>query len=158
MSDTVITAEPGSPYVEITREFDAPAELVFRAYTDPDLVARWLGPRRLTMKVDHWDLRHGGGYRYTHIDPAGGEYHFRGTFHGTPSVADGFVQTFEFEGAPGQVALERVTFTEVDGKTTVHGLSVGFSVESRDEFLASGMEHGVRDSYERLAELLVTLG
>ncbi|WP_026423656.1 SRPBCC family protein [Actinokineospora inagensis] len=157
MSETVITAKADSPYVEITREFDAPAELVFRAYTEPDLVAQWLGPRRLTMKVDRWDATHSGGYRYLHVDPNGNQYGFRGVFHGTPSVADGITQTFEFEGMPGDIALERVRFTEVDGRTTVHAVSVGFSIEARDQHIANGMEQGARESYDRLAELLATL-
>ncbi|GLZ39414.1 SRPBCC family protein [Actinokineospora sp. NBRC 105648] len=157
MSDTVITARPGSHSVEITREFDAPAALVFRAYTDPDLVAQWLGPRRLTMKVDNWTLHHAGGYRYIHTDPEGGEYTFRGVFHGTPSLADGIIQTFEFEGMPGDVALEKIDFTEHNGRTTVHSVSVGLSVEARDQHIANGMEHGIRDSMDRLAEVLKTI-
>ncbi|PPK67598.1 SRPBCC family protein [Actinokineospora auranticolor] len=154
MSETVITAEPGSPYITISRDFDAPAALLLRAYTEPDLVAQWLGPRRLTMKVDHWDAH---GYRYLHVDADGSEYAFRGVFHGTPSLEDGLVQTFEFEGAPGEIALERVRFEEKDGRTTVRSVSVGFSVEGRDAMIASGMEHGIRDSYDRLAELLAKL-
>ncbi|WP_018684504.1 SRPBCC family protein [Actinokineospora enzanensis] len=157
MSDTVITAPDGLPVIEITREFAAPAALLFRAYTEPDLVVQWLGPRRLTMKIDHWDARHAGGYRYIHTDDEGNEYAFRGTFHGDPTVTEGIVQTFEWEGAPGDIAMERITFTEQDGRTTVHMRSVGFSVEARDAHIANGMESGVRDAMDRLAELLPTL-
>ena len=106
MAKTQIIAKPGMPQIEITREFDAPRELLFRAHTDPKLLVQWLGPRRLTMTIDRFDARDGGTWRYTHRDTDGTEYGFHGVFHGTPSV-DGIVQTFEFEGAPGHVSLKR---------------------------------------------------
>src|SRR5205807_1268215 len=112
---TLITAEPGVPQIVITREFAAPRELLFRAYTDPELLVQWLGPRALTMTVDHFDARHGGTWRYTHRDAGGNEYGFHGVFHGTPSV-DGIVQTSEFEGAPGHISLETLVFEEHSGR------------------------------------------
>ena len=156
MPKTEITAEPGASQIVITREFDAPRELVFRCFTDPDLIPRWLGPRELAMRVDEFDLKDGGRYRYVNIDADGTEYRFRGVFHGTPTP-DLTVQTFEFEGMPGHGALEALTMTEQDGRTLVRTRSSFQSVEDRDGIIASGMEHGVRDSDERLAELLTEI-
>jgi uncharacterized protein YndB with AHSA1/START domain len=157
MGKTQITAEPGTPFLQITREFDAPKELLFRAYTEPDLLVQWLGPRSVTMKVDRYDVRDGGSWRYTHADDEGNEYGFHGVFHGQPSVEAGIVQTFEFEGAPGHVMLEWMTFEERDGKTLLIGNSVAQSVEDRDAMVESGMETGVVEGYERLDELLSRL-
>jgi uncharacterized protein YndB with AHSA1/START domain len=157
MGKTQITAEPGTPFLQITREFDAPKELVFRAYTEPDLLVQWLGPRGVQMRVDRYEVRDGGTWRYTHADNEGNEYGFHGVFHGQPSVEAGIVQTFEFEGAPGHVMLEWMTFEERDGKTLLIGNSVAQSVEDRDAMVASGMESGVVEGYERLDDLLSRL-
>jgi uncharacterized protein YndB with AHSA1/START domain len=156
MGKTQIIAEPGMPQIIVTREFDAPRELLFRAHTDPELLAQWLGPRDLTMTVDQYDVRDGGKWRYVSTDAAGNEYGFHGVFHGTPSP-DGIVQTFEFEGVPGHVALDTVTLRERDGKTLLRSVSSFQSVEDRDGMVASGMERGVRESNERLEELLAKL-
>ena len=156
MVKTQIIAEPGMPQIIITREFDAPRDLVFRAHTDPELLAQWLGPRDLTMTVDHYDVRDGGKWRYVSKDAAGSEYGFHGVFHGTPSP-DGIVQTFEFEGVPGHVSLDTLTLQERDGKTLLRSVSSFQSVEDRDAMVASDMERGVRDSGERLEELLAKL-
>lgn len=157
MSTTEITATPGQPLVTITREFDAPRELLFRAYTDPELLVQWLGPRRLEMTVERHEARDGGTYRYIHRGEDGVAHAFRGVFHGTPTPERGIVQTFEYEGAPGQVSLETAVFEERDGRTTVRVSSVFQSVAARDAHVESGMEVGVRDSMDRLAELLATL-
>ena len=153
---TAITAEPGIPQVIIEREFDAPRELLFRAYTDPELLAQWLGPRGLTMTVDHFDCRDGGTWRYVHTDPDGNRHGFHGVFHGDPSP-DGIVQTFEYEGAPGHVQLETLTFEERNGKTLARTNSVFQSVEARDGMVQAGMEYGVKEGYERLDELIAKL-
>jgi uncharacterized protein YndB with AHSA1/START domain len=108
------------------------------------------------MEIDHLDARHGGTWRYVSRTPDGGEYGFRGVFHGTPSV-DGIVQTFEFEGMPGHVSLETLTLEERDGKTILRANSVLQSVEDRDGMIASGMETGVNEGYEKLDELLAKL-
>ena len=156
MSKTDITAEPGIPLVLISREFDAPRDLVFRAYADPELLVQWLGPRDLTMTVDEYDVRDGGKWRYISKDAQGNEYGFHGVFHGNPSP-DGIVQTFEFEGTPGHVSLDTFTLEEQDGKTLMRSVSSFQSVEDRDGMVAGGMERGVYDSYERLTELLARL-
>ncbi len=156
MGKTEIIAEPGIPQVVITREFDAPRDLVFRAYTERELLERWLGPVGHTVKYEVYEPRDGGRYRYVHTDDEGRQYAFRGVFHGTPAP-DQTVQTFEFEGMPGHVAMETLTLREEDGRTLVTTVSSFQSVEDRDGMVASGMEHGVRASDERLTELLATL-
>jgi uncharacterized protein YndB with AHSA1/START domain len=150
---TTITAQPGTPFIDITREFDATPAQVFRAATDPELIARWLGPRSLSMDIEEYDCRPGGAYRYVNRDADGTEYRFRGVFH-TVARNECVVQTFEYEGAPGQVSLETVTYEDLGGRTRLRTRSVFPSVEARDAMLASGMEHGVNDSYDKLAELV----
>jgi uncharacterized protein YndB with AHSA1/START domain len=156
MTEMQITAEPGVPQVLTSRRFDAPRELVFRAFTEPDLLVRWLGPRRYTMTIDRWDPRDGGTYRYVHADEDGNAYAFHGVFHGDPSP-EGIVQTFEFEGAPGHVSMDTVTFEDRDGGTVVRTNSVFQSVEARDVMVQAGMADGMDQGYERLEELLGTL-
>ena len=153
MTKLQVTAEPGVPQVRTARTFNAPRTLVYRAFTEPELLAQWLGPRKYTMTVDRHDLRDGGTWRYVHSDDAGNAYGFHGVFHGTPST-DGIVQTFEFEGAPGHVQMDTVTFEERDGKTTVRTNSVFQSVQARDAMVDSGMAAGMSEGYERLDELL----
>ncbi len=151
--ETQITADREVPLIRITREFDAPPAKVFRAHTDPDLVVRWLGPRSTEMRIDHFDCRTGGSYRYLHISD-GNEYGFHGSFHEVrPSEL--IIQTFTFEGAPDSVALERLVLEDLgDGRTRLTATSLVDSFEGRDAFLASGMEDGVREGYQRLDELL----
>ena len=148
-----IIADPDLPLIRIIREFDAPPEKVFRAHTDPKLVVQWLGPRGLEMEIDHYDCRTGGSYRYLHKRD-GEEYAFHGSFHEVrPSEL--IVQTFTFEGMPDSVALEKLVLTDLgDGRTRLVATSMGDSFEDRDAMIASGMEVGIREGYERLDELL----
>ncbi len=156
MSEKATITEAKAACVEITREFAAPRELVFRAHTDPELIAQWLGPRRLTMTVDVFDVRDGGRWRYVSSDDEGNQYAFRGVFHGTPTP-DAIVQTWEFEGAPGNVSLERLHLEEVDGRTILHAKACYLDVEALDADLAHGMEQGMNEGYERLDELIARL-
>jgi uncharacterized protein YndB with AHSA1/START domain len=156
MAKTQIIAEPGVPQIVITREFAAPRALLFRAHVDPELLVQWLGPRALTITLDRLEARDGGRWRYTHRDAEGNEYAFHGVYHGTPSP-EGIVQTFEFEGAAGHVALQTLTFEEHGGKTLLRTNAIFQSVEDRDAMVQSGMEHGVNDSMERLDELIARL-
>ena len=156
MTSLQISAPPGVPQIVTTVDFDAPRLLVFRAFMEPDLLAQWLGPRRVTMTIDEYDPRDGGRYRYTHHDAEGGAYTFHGVFHGDPGL-DGAVQTFEYEGAPGHVSLDTLSLVERDGRTYVTTNSVYQSVEDRDAMIRSGMETGVTEGMERLEELLETL-
>jgi uncharacterized protein YndB with AHSA1/START domain len=154
--ETEIWSDPKVPLVRITREFDAPPAKVFRAHTDPALLAQWLGPRGLEMRVDHYDCRTGGSYRYVHLAD-GNEFGFRGCFHEV-RPADLIIQTFTFEGEPDGVALERLVFEHLgDGRTRLVATSLVESFEGRDAFVASGMEQGVREGYERLDDVLAAV-
>ena len=151
--DTEIIADPDVPLVRITREFDAPAEKVFRAHIDPALMVQWNGPNGTEMRVDHFDCRTGGSYRYLMVSD-GEEYGFFGSFHEV-RPAELIVQTFTFEGMADEVALEKLAFEDLgNGRTRLVCTSLCDSFEGRDAFLASGMEEGVRQGYERLDGLL----
>jgi uncharacterized protein YndB with AHSA1/START domain len=155
MTETRVTAPAGTPFIEVEREFDAPRDLVFRAWTDPALVARWLGPRRLTMRVDRWELdEHGGSYRYVHSGEDGTEHGFHGSFHRTAADPYTLLQTFEYEGAPGHVSLDELRLTEAGGRTVARIRSVHQTVEARDAMVAAGMAEGMNDGFERLDALL----
>ncbi|WP_269939206.1 SRPBCC family protein [Arthrobacter sp. HY1533] len=153
----VVTAEPGVPFVSSVREFEAPVADVFRAYVDPDLVVQWLGPRDLSMEIDAWDARTGGSWAFTHIDAEGNRYGFRGVFHDVTENSS-IVQTFEFDGFPGHVSLERLEFIDLGGRTRIVNHTAFQSQQDRDGMVASGMERGVREGYERLEELLGITG
>ena len=156
---TTITAEPGKQELLITREFAAPRELVFRAFTDPELYVQWLGPRRLSMTLETFEPRSGGRWRYIHKDQSGNEFAFRGVYHEV-LAPERIIDTFEFEGLPeaGHVCLETLTLEALlGGRTRLTAHSVFQSVADRDGALQSGMEEGVNDSHERLADLLETM-
>ena len=157
-NQTIVTAEPGVQEVFITREFDAPRELVFKAHTNPDLYVQWLGPRGYEMILETFEPVSGGKYRYIHKDPQGNEFGFHGTFHEMSEEL--MIQTFEFEGLPerGHVSLDTMRLEKLPGgrtRVTIH--SVFQSVSDRDGMVQSGMERGVREGYERLDEILKTL-
>jgi uncharacterized protein YndB with AHSA1/START domain len=156
MTELNVTTEPGIPQIFTSRKLDAPRPLVYRAFTEPDLLVQWLGPRRYKMLIDRYDPRDGGTWRYLHADDAGNEFAFHGVFHNDPSI-DGIVQTFEFEGAPGNVQMDTVTFEESDGGTIVRTNTVFQSVEARDAMVQAGMADGMTEGYERLDELLPKL-
>jgi uncharacterized protein YndB with AHSA1/START domain len=156
MSKTQIDAPAGVPFVDITREFDAPLELVRRAWTDPDLIKQWLGPRRFEMVIERWEPRAGGTYRYIHRDQAGNEFGFHGVFHSNDP--DNMVQTFEFEGMPGHVSLDKLALEDIGGgRTRAQIHSVYQSLEDRDGMVQAGMGDGVNEGFERLDELLATM-
>ncbi len=153
-NETRIEADPKLPTIRITREFDAPKDRVFRAWTDPELVARWLGPKSTTMQIDSWDARTGGNYRYAALQDGQEVASFYGSFHEV-RPSDRLVQTFTWEGAPDGVSLETMTFEDIgDGRTRVTGLSVVDTIETRDMVVSSGMDTGVIEGYEKLDALL----
>jgi len=150
---TIVTAEPGVQEVFVTREFDAPRELVYKAHVDPNLYVQWLGPHGYEMILEEFEPVSGGKYRYIHKDKDGNEYGFHGTFH--EMSIDNMVQTFEFEGYPGHVSLDTMTLEELPGgrtKATIH--SVFQSVSDRDGMIQNGMEKGVSEGYEQLDDIL----
>jgi uncharacterized protein YndB with AHSA1/START domain len=147
---------PSDLEIAMTRVFDAPRELVFKAYTDPAAIPRWWGPRRYTTTVEELDVRPGGKWRFVSRGEDGAEYAFRGE-HREIVPPERLVVTFEFEGTPGQIVVDTATFEEIDGKTKVTIVSRFPSVEARDQMLQSGMEAGAAESWDRLAELLATM-
>src|SRR6266568_1067503 len=151
-NQTKITAEPGKQEILITREFDAPRELVFKAFTEPELLSQWWGPSYLSTLVDTMDVRPGGQWRFINRDAQGKEYAFHGVYHEI-LAPERIIDTFEFEGLPetGHVSLETLTLEELPGGRT--RLTVQ-SVSDRDGMLQSGMEEGLNETYDRLAELL----
>jgi uncharacterized protein YndB with AHSA1/START domain len=153
---TNITSRPGLPFVDLVREFDAPAAAVFRAHTDPHLFAQWTGPRTMKMDSVELDATAGGRWKYvfrgSESDPA---YSFFGVFH-TVEPNTLLIQTFEFNLAPGQVGISTSAFEEADGRTRLTIHEVYPSVEARDMAVASGMEYGIKEGYERLDELLAS--
>lgn len=156
---TKITAEPGKQEIIITREFDAPRELVFKAFIDPELYVQWIGPRGLTTILETFESRNGGSWRYIQKDPDGNEFTFHGVNHEV-LPPERIIGTFEFEGLPekGHVILQTARFEALQGnRTKMIEQSVFQSVADRDGMLQSGMEVGVNDSYNRLDELLEKL-
>jgi uncharacterized protein YndB with AHSA1/START domain len=151
-AEASIEADPKVPMIHITRDFRATPAQLMRAHTDPELFARWIGPDSVTTRIDHWDCRTLGSYRYLNVHE-GQEHAFRGTF---PEVsAERLVQTFTWEGMPEAVALETMTFTDLgNGLTRLHAQSLCDSFEGRDSMLSSGMDVGVREGYAKLDRLL----
>ncbi len=150
---TTITAAAGLPFVDVVREFDAPAAAVFRAHTDPDLFAQWTGPRSMKIDIIEFDATTGGRWKYTGHGGGDFAFSFRGVFH-TVEASTLVIQTFEFDGAPNLVAVSSTTFEEVDGRTRISVHEVYPSVAARDAAVASGMEYGITEGYERLDEIL----
>jgi uncharacterized protein YndB with AHSA1/START domain len=156
---TKITAEPGKLDLFVEREFEAPRDLVFKAYTDPDLVKQWLGPRGLKMTIEKFESKDGGAYRYIHEDAQGNKFAFRGVNHEV-NPPERIIGTFEFEGLPerGHVALQTARFEALPGgRTRVINQSVFQSVADRDGMLRSGMERGVNEGFERLDDVLTSM-
>jgi uncharacterized protein YndB with AHSA1/START domain len=152
--ETQIYADPELPTIKIVREFDAPPEQVFRAWTDPELFVQWVGPRNIDTRIDRWDPTTGGSYRYVALRDGEEIAGFYGAFHEV-RPHERLVQTFTFEGYPDGVSLETMTFEDLgDGRTRIVGLSVVDSMEARDMVMASGMEVGVVEGFEKLDELL----
>lgn len=152
---TRIVIDPDVPLIRIHREFDAPPAKVYRAHVDSALYARWAGPDDVDTCIDHWDARTGGAYRYVHLNDVGDEWGFHGSFHELrPDRL--IVQTFTWESDPDQVALEKLVFEDLGGRT---GLVATWLVDDfavRDGFIAGGLELGAEEGYRKLDDLLRT--
>ena len=148
---------PSDREIMMTREFDAPRELVFEAHSKCEHLTNWWGPRRYSLELCEMDFRPGGKYRFLHRGPDGVEEHgFRGEYREIVSP-EKIVWTFEWEGMPGHVSVDTLTLEEQDGKTTLTATSVFDTVEDRDGMLQSGMEEGAAETWDRLAEYLEVL-
>ncbi|SFR94997.1 Uncharacterized conserved protein YndB, AHSA1/START domain [Microbacterium sp. cf046] len=149
----VIDAAPGQSYADITREFEAPVEAVFRAHADPDLFKIWIGPRTENTVITHWDFRSGGGYRFEQSNPDG-TFAFRGVFH-TVIPNELIIQTFEYEAWPNEVSLDNIRFESLPGgRSRIVDHSVFPTVEVLESMIRQGMEYGMREGYEKMDELL----
>jgi uncharacterized protein YndB with AHSA1/START domain len=157
-SDRLATVTtPSDREIHVKREFDAPRDRVFAAYTDPKLVPEWWGPRGTTTVVDVMDVRAGGSWRFVSRDADGREDAFRGTYREV-APPDRIVQTFEWEGMPGHVSVETAVFEDLGDRTRVVTTTTFHTTEERDGMLGSGMEKGMNETYQRLDELLARLG
>ena len=150
---SLTVSTPSDREIVMTRAFDAPRDLVFKAYTDPNVIPQWWGQRDSTTIVDKMDVRPGGLWRFVQQAQDGSELGFRGEFREIVPP-ERLVYTFEFEGMPGHILVETITFEEQDGTTTLTSTSVFDSIEDRDGMLSSGMEEGVAESLDRLEEYL----
>ena len=147
---------PSDREIVLTREFDAPRDLVFKAHTSCEHMSRWWGPRRYVVAECEIDFRPGGAWRIVHRGAEGEEYVFHGEFREIVPP-ERIVWTFEFDGAPGSVSVDTLTLEEQAGRTTLTATSVFGSTEERDGMLQSGMESGAAETYDRLEEYLEVL-
>jgi len=155
MGKTIVTAEPGKQELFITREFDAPRELLFKAHIDPNIYIQWVGPYGMTMTIEKWEPYEGGSYKFTH-ERDGHKYAFVGVYHEI-LLNERIIGTFEFDGLPerGHVIMGKTTFEDLpNGRSRLVHQSVFFSVADRDGMVQSGMERGVSDGYEKLDGIL----
>ena len=154
MSSKSTLTLPSDREILMSRVFDAPRELVYKAMTDPTMIPQWWGLRTTTTVIDKYDFRVGGEYRFVQREADGTEYGFRGEIREIKPL-ERVVQTFEFEGMPGHVVVDTMTLEDLgNGKTRVSTLSTFDSKEDRDGMMASGMETGANESWDLLAELL----
>ena len=145
---------PSDREIRIERTFAAPRDRVFAVYTDPELIPEWYGPRGGTTIVDRMEVRAGGAWRFVYRDANGSETAFRGTYREV-TPPERIVQTWEWEGMPGHVSVETATFEDLErGRTKVTTVALFHTTEERDGMLASGMEGGANETYERLDEVL----
>lgn len=142
--------------IEYEHTFDAPAQRIWDVCSDPSLVPRWWGPRRLKTVVDKFDFRVGGAWRYIQTDNDGNSFAFNGVYKeiDEPRLIS---NTFEFEPMPGHILTETSIFEEVDGKTTMFVTVQYDSLEDLEGMVATGMEKGSRESHERLEALVSSL-
>ena len=155
-SGTAKVTLPADEQILITREFDAPKHLVYKAWTTPELVRRWWNAKRGEVTTCEIDLRVGGTWRYVMVTPDGMEVGFHGEFREiVPN--ERIVSTEVFEGMPDAAALNTLTLTEEDGRTTLTILVEHSSKEHRDGHINSGMEAGMQDAMDLLEEVAVSL-
>jgi uncharacterized protein YndB with AHSA1/START domain len=155
-ANTVTVSLPSDHEISLSRDFDAPRELVFEAFSKPEHVARWWGQKDSTVPVCEMDFRPGGAWRFVERAADGSEYGFRGEYRDIVRP-ERIAWTFEFEGAPGHIVVETMTFEDLGGRTRLIGTSVFDTVEDRDQMYNSGMARGASEAYDRLDVVLRTL-
>jgi uncharacterized protein YndB with AHSA1/START domain len=144
---------PAEREIHVERIFDAPRDRVFAAYTDPELIPQWWGPRRTTTIVEEMDPRTGGAWRFLMRDSDGSEIVFRGVYREV-TAPERIVQTFEWDGMPGYVSVDSAAFEDLGDRTRIVTTSIFYTPEERDGMIESGMETGMNETYDRLDELL----
>jgi uncharacterized protein YndB with AHSA1/START domain len=155
-SGTAKVTLPADEQILITREFDAPRHLVYKAWTTPELVKRWWNARRGEVTIAEIDLRVGGKWRYVMVTDDGFEVGFHGEFREiVPN--ERIVSTEVFEGFPEGEAVNTLTLTEENGRTTLEILVRHSSKEHRDAQINSGMEAGMQDAMDLLEEVAISL-
>ena len=147
---------PTDTEIVMTREFNAPRDLVFEAHTSCEHTSRWWGPRRYEIVDCEIDFREGGKWRMVHRGEGGEEHGFHGEYREIVRP-ERITWTFTYEGAPEHVSVETVTFEERDGKTILTARADYGSLEGRDAMLQSGMAEGAAETWDRLAEHLSTI-
>lgn len=150
---TATVTTPSEREIRIERVFDAPRALVFATMTDPELIPQWWGQHGTTTVVEVMEPRAGGLWRFVGEDCDGGKQAFRGVFREV-TPPERLVQTFEWEGMPGHVAVETATFEDLGEQTRMVNVTIFHTAEERDGMLASGMEKGMNETLERLDALL----
>jgi uncharacterized protein YndB with AHSA1/START domain len=155
-SGTARVTLPTDEQILITREFDAPKHLVYKAWTTPELVKRWWSGRRGEVTLAEIDLRVGGMWRYVMVADGGFEVAFHGEFREI-APNERIVSTEVFEGMPDAEALDTLTLTEADGRTTLTILVEHQSKEHRDAHIDSGMEAGMQESMDLLEQVAISL-
>ncbi len=145
---------PSDREVMMTRVFDAPRQMVFDAFSKPELLKRWFGPRGWSLEVCEVDLRVGGGFRFVMRGPDGSRMGMRGVYREIVAP-ERSVHMESFDDYPGESQVTAV-FVEEGGKTTMTATVEYPSREIRDMVIQSGMEHGAAESYDKLAEMLAT--
>lgn len=153
MNKTEFTIPPNTHYIIMKRRFNAPRERVFEAYTDPELIPQWWGPRKYKTRVDQMEVKKGGLWRYVNIGQSGEEFAFNGVYHEI-TAPERLINTFEFEGAPGNVGLIVTHFEAHGNETLLVEKSIYPSVEDRDGMAASGMQEGASETMDRFEEVL----
>jgi uncharacterized protein YndB with AHSA1/START domain len=155
-SGTATVTLPADEQILITREFDAPKDLVYKAFTTPELVKRWWSANRGEVTIVEIDLRVGGRWRYVMVADAGFEVGFHGEYREiVPN--ERIVSTEVFDGMPDAEAVNTMTLTEEDGRTSLTILVQHASKEHRDAHIESGMEAGLQDAMDLLEEVAVSL-
>jgi uncharacterized protein YndB with AHSA1/START domain len=156
MGRTDVIFEPGRQDIVVKREFDAPSDVVFKAFTNPDLIPRWWGSRRFTTVVEQMDVRRGGEWRFItrHNNQNGTEYGFRGVYHDVVPFKR-IVYTLEYEqGGPGYLQLVTDTFEESDGRTRYVSTALFATVGDRDGWIPTDMDKGITESMDMIDDLI----
>jgi uncharacterized protein YndB with AHSA1/START domain len=158
-SGTAVVTLPGDTQIHVTRDFNAPKDLVYRALTEPDLIRRWWNAKRGEVTICDVDLRVGGDWRYVMVTPDGTEVAFHGTYRDVvPNERLVYTEVFEMPGiSDDDATVNTVTLEEQGGRTTMTSITECHVAETRDMIIATGMEAGMQDAYDLLEEVATSL-